>query len=89
MITNAFINAAYYTLQFISNLFPYSTGFSTSIQTSFTTIGSYTKTLSDILPIEATMICLVLWIVLEALIFTFKNMNWISSYIPVIGGKGN
>ena len=88
MISSAFIYLASYIIGFFVVLFPASTGFPSDITNAFTTMGGYVQVLNTILPITTLASVLVILFATDIIIFGFKTMKWLVSYLPFIGGRG-
>jgi len=88
MISTAFIYFAYYTLTFLTAIFPTSTGFSAEVTTAVTQLGGYTAIINTLIPLSTLSTIVVLIISVELIIFAFKGLRFILGYVPVVGGKG-
>jgi len=88
MIITGIILLGYNIINWIIQIFPISTGFSTTVQASFTTIVGYVGMFNPILPYATVGAVLLIIIPVDLGIFAFKNIKWIISHIPFIGGKG-
>ncbi len=71
----------------IQTIFPVGEGFSSEIHTAAETLGGYYKSLDILLPLNALENCLLILITFQILIFTFKNFEWLLSYIPFLRKK--
>jgi hypothetical protein len=86
---DSILNILYSFLQFLINIFPVGTGFSTGFHTAMTSLGAYLHILDPIIPINILLTCLLFIFGVEIAIFGFKTLKWIISHIPWIGGHGN
>lgn len=89
MITNAIINLALGLVTAIVGILPNSSGFTSEVLSSATTIGSYFGLLSPILPIGTLATCVTAAIITEVSIFGWKTVKSLISHIPQFGGSGH
>jgi len=85
MITEAFINIAYYIISLIIAIFPQSTGFPSQVTTAFTYIGGYLGILDPLVPISTLVQTVSIVIGVQLLILTFRMVQWAYSKLPFIG----
>jgi len=88
MITNFLLQSAYWVLEKIASWFSLSTGYPAIVGTSMTQLGGYYQSWNGILPITTLNVLLLLSIALRIVIWQWKNIKWLMSHIPFIGGHG-
>jgi len=88
MITDFFINLGIYVLGFLTSLFPTSTGFPTEVANSASYLGGIVGVFDPLVPLGTLATVLTLYVAFDLIIFGFKTLKWIFSFIPFIGGKG-
>jgi len=88
MITTALIKMSDYILSIIFGFLPASSGFSSEFTTAFTQIGGYMILIDTIVPLAVLAQCLTLVIAFELIVFSFKGLRFLVSYMPIFGGRG-
>ena len=87
MITDSIINLAYSIITLLIGIFPTSPGFPSDFQTAITTIAGYSTIADAILPFSTLGQIIGLIIAFELLVFSWKGLRFILSYVPFIGGR--
>jgi hypothetical protein len=87
MIFTAFVYLASFILGLIVGILPTSTGFPSEVQSAFDTMAGYVQILNTLLPIGTLATVLTLLVATDIIIFGFKTLKWLFSYIPFIGGR--
>lgn len=88
MITNAFIDFAYFLINGIINFIPHSEGFPQAFHDAMSGLGGYVDIWSPVVPMSVLLTCITLVFSVEIGVFGFKTVKWVISHIPWIGGKG-
>lgn len=88
MITDFFLNSAYFVVHGLLSFFPSGSGFPAPVHTAVQYMASKIYILDPLVPWStlATVVGLVFGI--EIAIFGFRTFKWLLSFIPVFGGRG-
>jgi len=88
MITTAFLSTLNFFFGLIVSVFPEGDGFPQLVHTAAQQVGGYVGILDPIFPIDTLYQIIVLVIVIEIAILSFKSFKWIISHLPFVGGRG-
>lgn len=87
MIGTIFILLASIIIDFISFIFPTSSGFSTEIITSMEWLAGYAMILDPLVSMDAIFFAIVSLVTFELIVLSFRLITWLISYIPMFGGQ--